>query len=199
MTGHRDDRVSRVDYESVLAEFNKLKDEQAVRIQSRDSVLNYNVVGLGVIATVAASAKAPVAWLLVPWVSMVFGWQYLMHNEKVTAIGRYVRYVLRPAINHSVFGWEMSPKRVVTLTPVHRAGSLVFDLLAFSVPCILGPVSWVVSAQAHSAALVAVSTVEVGFGLFLAYMICLHSEFGRRRHFSADEWRAAVEVTNDDG
>jgi len=103
-------------------EYGKLKDEQAQRIGFRDNLL---YVTLAVFTTVLAFALGEkgnsYALLALPWVSLVLGWTYLVNDQKITAIGQYIRCTLIEKIARlasrsgadideidSILGWEVA-------------------------------------------------------------------------------------------
>jgi hypothetical protein len=100
-----------------LAEYDKLKAEQTQRIGFRDNLL-YVTLGLfGIIVPTAISnATNYYALLVIPWICLILGWTYLINDEKITAIGRYIRLTLvekvKEKISHtdveSLFGWEIA-------------------------------------------------------------------------------------------
>ncbi|MBE9009706.1 hypothetical protein IQ250_05760 [Pseudanabaenaceae cyanobacterium LEGE 13415] len=106
--------------EVFLKEYDKLKTEQAQRIGFRDNLL---YVTLGVfVAVISFALSNPsnfAALLIIPWVCLILGWTYLVNDEKITAIGRYIRLTLAEKVkektgcsdSESLFGWEI----------VHRA------------------------------------------------------------------------------
>lgn len=75
-----------------LQEYEKLKDEQTARIGFRDNLI---YVALGVFGGLASFALTDAshmyALLIVPWVCAVLGWTYLVNDEKISAIGAYIR------------------------------------------------------------------------------------------------------------
>jgi hypothetical protein len=78
-----------------LHEYNKLKDEQIQRIGFRDNMIYVNLVAVGGAAAFSVSDVARLHVLLViPWICFVLGWTYLVNDEKISAIGRYVRLTL---------------------------------------------------------------------------------------------------------
>lgn len=97
-----------------LKEYEKLKDEQTARIGFRDNLIYVTLVALGGIISFAISNPANYFALLVsPLVSIVLGWTYLANDEKISAIGLYIRVTLAQQIqelikihNLSFFGWE---------------------------------------------------------------------------------------------
>lgn len=103
--------------EIYFKEYDKLKSEQAQRIGFRDNLL-YVTLGLfGTIISLAVSSPANrYALLVIPWVCLILGWTYVVNDEKITAIGRYIRYTLTEKIKEqtghtdieSIFGWEIA-------------------------------------------------------------------------------------------
>ncbi|MEM9540757.1 MAG: hypothetical protein AAGA60_14790 [Cyanobacteria bacterium P01_E01_bin.42] len=103
--------------EIFLKEYDKLKSEQAQRIGFRDNLL-YVTLGLfGTIVSFAVSSSSNYyALLIVPWVCLILGWTYVVNDEKISAIGRYIRYKLVDKIKEhtgyedieTLFGWEIA-------------------------------------------------------------------------------------------
>jgi hypothetical protein len=77
-------------------EYIKLKDEQTKRIGFRDNLLYTNLLLLrGIVYFVFASDRVP-EWqpyglLLGGWVALVLGWTYVVNDQKISAIGGYIR------------------------------------------------------------------------------------------------------------
>lgn len=108
--------------EVYLQEYSKLKDEQIKRIGFRDNLL-YVTLGLfgAVLSFTFANQTQPYAiyaLLVLPWVCLILGWTYLVNDEKISAIGRYIRWKLVKKISEhtsnanveSIFGWEIEHK-----------------------------------------------------------------------------------------
>ncbi|MGF1522323.1 MAG: hypothetical protein ACFBSF_08405 [Leptolyngbyaceae cyanobacterium] len=100
----------------LLEEYRALKAEQGSRIGFRDNLL-YVTLGLfgGIASFAVSNDQANHAFLVIPWVCIVMGWTYVVNDEKISAIGRYVRDNLedrisalmgRAADNKYLFGWE---------------------------------------------------------------------------------------------
>jgi hypothetical protein len=98
-----------------LKEYEKLKDEQTQRIGFRDNMLYVIIVVIGSIVSFAlGSTEMHIALLLVPWICLILGWTYLVNDEKISSIGKYIRIKLderiRQQINSServLLGWEV--------------------------------------------------------------------------------------------
>ncbi|WP_204103266.1 MULTISPECIES: hypothetical protein [Spirulina sp. CCY15215] len=103
--------------EIFLKEYDKLKLEQAQRIGFRDNLL-YVTLGLfgTIVSFVVSSSSNYDALLIVPWVCLILGWTYVVNDEKISAIGRYIRYNLVDKIKEhtgyedieTLFGWEIA-------------------------------------------------------------------------------------------
>lgn len=103
--------------EILLAEYDKLKSEQAQRIGFRDNLL-YVTLGLfGTVVSFAVSNSSNYyALLVIPWICLILGWTYIVNDEKISAIGRYIRYKLVDRVQQltsyddpqTLFGWEIA-------------------------------------------------------------------------------------------
>ncbi|MEV5310445.1 hypothetical protein [Streptomyces sp. NPDC052610] len=121
----------------LLAEYQSVKDEQKARIGFRDNLLYVTLAVVAAVIAAAAQAKQASMLLALPPVCVVLGWTYLVNDEKISAIGRYVRGDLGPRLarlagEDTAFRWETfhrgDPRRVS-----RKAAQLVVDLLAFCV------------------------------------------------------------------
>ena len=102
----------------VLAEYDKLKSEQAARIGFRDNLLYVTLGVLGAVVSFAVADKTnSYAFLVIPWVCIILGWTYLVNDQKISALGQYIRYNLVNRVKEqmgdntnleSIFGWEIA-------------------------------------------------------------------------------------------
>ncbi|MFF0597253.1 hypothetical protein [Streptomyces antibioticus] len=162
----------------LLAEYQSVKDEQKARIGFRDNLL---YVTLGVVAAViaaAAQARQTSMLLALPPVCVVLGWTYLVNDEKISAIGRYVRGELTPRLAAvtgaaDVFGWETFHRGDARRTS-RKIVQCVVDLLAFCVvPLAALTVYW--GGGQLSAGLLALSLVEAAGVAGLAVFVVLYA------------------------
>ncbi|MGA4847126.1 hypothetical protein ACOBQB_12995 [Streptomyces sp. G5(2025)] len=160
----------------LLAEYDQIKQEQRARIGFRDNLI---YATLGVMAAVIGSTLARDGQLelllLLPPLSVTLGWTYLANDEKISAIGRYVRDELAPRLKDltpeggEVFGWESAHRR-----DAHRRSrkriQLAVDLLTFcaaplaslTVFWLLGPAQWpLLAVSLAETAMLAGLTVQV--------------------------------------
>jgi hypothetical protein len=121
----------------LLAEYQSVKDEQKARIGFRDNLLYVTLAVVAAVVAAAAQAKQTSMLLALPPVCVVLGWTYLVNDEKISAIGTYVRGELGPRLARlagaeGAFGWE-NFHRGDTRRVARKAVQLVVDLLAFCV------------------------------------------------------------------
>ncbi len=102
--------------EILLAEYNCLKSEQAQRIGFRDNLLYVTLGVFGAVVSFAVSNPSHYyALLVIPWVCLILGWTYVVNDEKISAIGKYIRYKLVEKVKEyagntdleKLFGWEI--------------------------------------------------------------------------------------------
>jgi hypothetical protein len=120
--------------------------------------------------------------LLLPPVSVLLGWTYLVNDEKISAIGRYVRDELAPRLEQltsghgaaKIFGWENAHRR-----DARRASrkwlQLAVDLLAFCAsPLAALAVFWALGPV--GAPLLLVSLAELAAIAVLGVQIVLYAD-----------------------
>ncbi|MEU6355464.1 hypothetical protein ABZ896_40155 [Streptomyces sp. NPDC047072] len=150
----------------LLVEYQSLKDEQKARIGFRDNLLYVTLAVVAAVIAAAAQAGRTSMLLALPPVCVVLGWTYLVNDDKISAIGKYVRDSLGPQLaglaqpggSFEAFAWETGhrgdPRR-----RSRKAIQLVVDLSAFCVvPLAALVVFW--ADVDGGGALVAVSVLE---------------------------------------
>ena len=103
-------------YELHALEYDRLKEEQIRRIGFRDNLIYVTVTAMAAIFGFAIQDPDRVYLLLaVCPVTLVLGWTYLANDQKISAIGNYIRHQLRPQISaaagladEQALQWEMS-------------------------------------------------------------------------------------------
>ncbi|OLZ50781.1 hypothetical protein BS329_19230 [Amycolatopsis coloradensis] len=130
----------------LLAEYEALKAEQTSRIVLRDRLMYAALAALAAtLALVVQPTGRPYLLLLLPLVCVVLGWTYFVNDQKISAIGRYLRRHLAPSLVAStqcadqVLTWE-SVHRRDPLRRLDKSMQLVVDLLMFVVPALLSVV-----------------------------------------------------------
>ena len=140
------DTISNNNFGFLIKEYEKLKDEQNKRIEFRDQMIYLTLTAIGTIFSFSfEKPDLNIALLLLPFVCIVLGWTYLTNDEKISAIGNYVRTCLVPKLrechpddklplnNH----WELFSKND-TLRSQRKWFQLFIDLCVF---CISGFIS----------------------------------------------------------
>ncbi|MER5522400.1 hypothetical protein [Streptomyces sp. NPDC002763] len=134
----------------LLAEYQTIKDEQKARIGFRDNLLYVTLAVVAAVIAAAAQAKQASMLLALPPVCVVLGWTYLVNDEKISAIGLYVRDELGPRLaqlapeggDFSTFGWE-AYHRTDVRRRTRKTIQAVIDLTAFcAVPLAALVVFW---------------------------------------------------------
>ena len=82
----------------LLAEYQAIKDEQKARIGFRDNLLYVTLAVVAAVIAAAGQAKQTAMLLALPPVCVVLGWTYLVNDDKISAIGKYVRGDLGPRL-----------------------------------------------------------------------------------------------------
>ena len=98
----------------LIKEYEKLKDEQSHRIGFRDQMIFITLGAIGSVFSFSILNPAySIALLILPFITFVLGWTYLMNDDKITSIGVYIRTTLSDKVKHltnsetkSVFEWE---------------------------------------------------------------------------------------------
>ncbi len=123
----------------LLAEYQTIKDEQKTRIGFRDNLLYVTLTVVAAVIAAAAQARQTAMLLALPPVCVVLGWTYLVNDQKISAIGAYVREELGPRLaatvrvrDSEVFRWEIAHRGDARRVS-RKAAQCVVDLLAFCV------------------------------------------------------------------
>lgn len=175
-----------------IAEYEQIKEEQRARIGFRDNLLYATLASMAaIIAATLQTGGHTELLLLIPPVSVLLGWTYLVNDEKISAIGQYVREELAPqlaALAHGsnegqrrvrVFGWEVTHRSDRRRTS-RKYLQLAVDLLTFcAAPIAAVLVFWVVGRC--PAPLIVVSVLEVAAVTVLALQLVWYADLARTR------------------
>jgi hypothetical protein len=173
-----------VETKILLAEYDRIKEEQKFRIGFRDNLLYVHLASLAaIVASVLASDVRPYLLLLVPPVSFVLGWTYLVNDHKISMIGRYIREDLSvrlteaSTLSGSVFGWEAT-HRTDSRRVSRKHFQLVVDLTAFCLPaCGALIVAW--ANGLGSIVLIALSVIELISIIALGFQIAAYADLSK--------------------
>jgi len=126
-------------FNAYFNEYSQLKSEQISRIGFRDNLLYVTLTLFGGILSYALTDKTHyIALLVIPWVSFILGWTYLINDQKISAIGQYIRLdlsvkleILIQATPESLLGWETG-HRSDSHRKSRKITQLAVDLITFS-------------------------------------------------------------------
>lgn len=135
-------------------EYVTLKAEQLKRIEHRDHIIYLQVLVIGVLFGLTDKVPLNNLMLLLPFPSVALGWTYLINDEKVSSIGKYIREGLNSQINEhidlpdggNVFGWEISHASDRNRT-LRKLFQLFIDLMVFVLPGVMAVLFILVSPQ----------------------------------------------------
>ena len=171
-----------------LQEYYKLKGEQSARIGFRDNLLYTTLIIFGTVLTFSYGEHPnPYALLVLPWVSLILGWTYLMNDQKITAIGRYLRYTLSINIAKAVETEE--PESILAWEVAHRSDDerkrrktmqLAIDELAFVVSGIAALIALQLQVSFHWG-IFFLSIIELILLIFLGVEIFIYADLARGR------------------
>ncbi|OEV07394.1 hypothetical protein [Streptomyces nanshensis] len=98
----------------LLAEYDRIKEEQRARIGFRDNLLYFTLAASTAVLAITFQNRHAQLLLALPAICLVLGWTYLTNDEKISAIGRYIRDQLGPRLAElsgtspsAIFGWEV--------------------------------------------------------------------------------------------
>ncbi|GGZ55584.1 hypothetical protein GCM10010371_13850 [Streptomyces subrutilus] len=164
----------------LLAEYDRVKEEQKTRIGFRDNLL-YVTLAVTVTVLIGASQTHQAAVLLaLPAATSILGWTYLANDQKISAIGNYIREHLGPRLGElagqgaSPFGWE-TVHRGDTRRKQRKIIQCAVDLTTFSgVPLAALAAFWIYGSGKPLT--VTVSALEAIAIVVLATQITLYAE-----------------------
>ncbi|MGC9544871.1 hypothetical protein [Streptomyces sp. UG1] len=166
----------------LLTEYQTIKDEQKARIGFRDNLLYVTLAAVAAVIAAAAQAKQPQMLLALPPVCVVLGWTYLVNDEKISAIGDYVRNELGPRLAaatgssdtvEAVFRWETAHR-----TDARRRSRKLIQFAVDQGAFCAVPMAALVVYWAHGgggALLIGLSVIEALAIAGLAVQILLHA------------------------
>ncbi|MDT3396890.1 hypothetical protein RKE29_09570 [Streptomyces sp. B1866] len=168
----------------LIVEYEQVKEEQRARIGFRDNLLYATLAAMAAVITFTLQGGGHAELLLLlPPSSVLLGWAYLVNDEKISAIGRYIREELDPRLAAlapglpRAFGWELAHR-----DDRHRVSrkrlQLGVDLLMFTVaPASSLVVYW--TRRPMWAVLAGVSAAEAALVAVLAVQIVRYADLGR--------------------
>ncbi len=190
----------------LLSEYNTLKSEQLARIKTRDNLIYISLSIFGAIFSYAMSEKGDhtIALLVLPMLSFVLAWTYIVNDEKISQIGKYIRKELACKLKEyaeesgeGIFGWE----------PYHRLDNgrasrkilqTAVDLMAFALPSIISIVIYYCRLTTNILELDSVVIMLFVWGLavtLLTSYLLIFYDFPERFNDSRKIWQALFWIT----
>lgn len=165
-----------------LREYEKCKAEQIARIAFRDNLVYVTLAAYGAVIAFAVRDNH-LALLILPWVSIVLGWGYLVNDEKVSGIGRYVRIELTNRVAalcnvtkpEELFGWEIAHRSDLRRKR-RKLEQLAVDMITFVLSGFAALAAFWVLDPGSQYLLKAVVIVEALLLLFLGIEIIVYAD-----------------------
>lgn len=158
-------------------ELKVLKDEQRDRIRTRDNLIYSLIVAIAAVAGGTKFAGSAVA-LLLPPIAFALGWTYLVNDQKVTAIGHYLRTDLAPRLSAlvgaDVLRWETA-YRSDHRRRQRKGIQLGVDLTVFILPA-ASAVAWYWATGPANPVLLLTSVVEAITMLIAVWQVIAYAE-----------------------
>lgn len=128
----------------LLAEYDRIKEEQRTRIGFRDNLIYFTLAASTAVLAITVQSGQAQLLLAVPAICLVLGWTYLVNDQKISAVGRYIRDRLGPRLTELsgargvVFGWEIYHRGDPSRTTRKRLQTAVdlFTYLALPMVCV---------------------------------------------------------------
>lgn len=167
-----------------LKEYEKLKDEQKIRIDFRDRMI---FITLGAIGTVFSFAlekpEYRIVLLVLPFICAVLGWTNLVNDEKISSIGRYLRtnlIVQLDNLNKNFIplesNWEVF-HRSDKERKRRKVIQFIVDISVFCLSGLFGIGSYFVLQKDVSGWYIITAIIETALLLFLLSQFFLYSDF----------------------
>jgi hypothetical protein len=164
----------------LLAEYDKVKDEQKARIDRRDHLVYGTLTALA--AALLATAKTPAVLLALPVVTVILGWTHLVNDQKVSAAGDYLRrqgQALTERFGQEMLGWETA-HRSDSRRRQRKVIQLAVDVLTFVGPAAAAPVAYLVVGRPPVLGWIAAVVLLAAAGLLLQQQICYAVDLRRQ-------------------
>jgi len=171
-----------------LLEYDKLKAEQIQRIGFRDNMIYVTLVAAGSVGAFALNdSKHLYALLIIPWICLVLGWMYQVNDEKISAIGKYIRITLDKHIREQIdiqdlcaFGWEVE-HRDDDKRKQRKVMQFAVDQITFIGPGISSIAVYWLRVAPKSLTTASVCIIELLFLFILAWQIYSYADLQKGR------------------
>ena len=138
--------------------------------------------------------------LIAPWICVILGWTYLVNDDKISTIGRYLREDLTTKINtilniendesvnenhKNILGWETF-HRSDNRRKRRKFEQFFIDQITFVLSGLTALVYFWLSVNNKSIPIKIICGLELFLLLFLAIEICLYADFNKDSQFDND-------------
>lgn len=159
--------------ELLTLEYEHLKEEQRLRISTRDNLVYTTLGALALVIAGAIETRSPIMLLLLPPVCLVLGWTYLTNDDRITAIGLHIQKTITPELvrlgdlSTEVFSWEPH-HRLDRRRRSRKTLQLAIDLVLYCLTAIVALIiTWIHTP--HSTGLALLVLLETGITSILAF------------------------------
>lgn len=167
-----------------LAEYEQLKLEQTHRLNVRDNLIYVMLTVFGAVISYSLSDSQHYHSLLVlPWAALVLGWTYLLNDQKISEIRRYIKTTFIPNINKScpekksdVFCWEKFSSES-KYRRLKKYFQLFVNLTVFCFSGIAGIIIYIAKTDSLNTLALTVVTLGAVVMAILALWFLVYSEF----------------------
>lgn len=169
-------------------ELKTLKDEQRDRIRARDNMIYSLILAIAAVAG-GARLAGPAVPLLLPPVAIVLGWTYLINDQKVSAIGAYLRTGLAPRMTALVgtdaLRWETA-HRSDRRRRQRKLIQLTVDLTVFVLPAVVA-ITWYWANNPANIVLSIASLVEALAVIAMAWQVIAYADLKTSHRARGDQ------------
>ena len=167
-----------------LAEYEQLKLEQTHRLNVRDNLIYVMLTVFGAIISYSLSdSQHHHSLLILPWAALILGWTYLLNDQKVSEIRKYLNTVFISNIKKTcpekktdVFGWEnfYSESKYRRLKKIFQ---LFVNLTVFCFSGIAGLAIYIIKVDLLSKAAITLLMLGAVVMIILALWFIIYSEY----------------------
>lgn len=164
----------------LIKEYEKLKEEQHLRIQFRDQMIFITLGAIG--AVFSFVLEKPEYWivlLVLPFMTFLLGWTYAMNDNKVSEIGDYIREQLIPQLTTTSTTWE-SYHKSTAFRKLKKTTQLLVDLLIFGVAPFMSIILFFVKSKDYSWYYISAGIVEFALIIYIVILFVFISPLRKK-------------------
>lgn len=171
-----------------LLEYEKIKEEQVHRIGFRDNMIYLLLVTVGAIFSFALSKSNNIfALLLIPWISFILGWTYIINNEKISAIRNYfntklekkISKLLKTKLDCVLLEWEVE-HRIDKRWDQRKAIQFIIDITTFCGSGLVAVLTYWQSVPSKHTELIVLVVIELSVLFILGIQIFIYADLKKK-------------------